>query len=310
MDRRLRSHCLPYCSALSALTFLACIPGGTTTGASTSDSSTTGVEVDRGPAELTPDGDANGLWWDDTELALYVADDNNNRILRWRDGDGFSVVATLPMVDPSGAGLGQLVRLADGTLVVSRFGGGTVGGIVLVAPGGSTSEIPALDPERRRIGLAVGPDARLFEAWYLRIGMERIGGVSEVAIAGGEVDLVDGLGKPIGVLVVDDALVISDGDLGQILRAPLDDPDAIEVIASAADVDLLTLGPSGSLFTGVTGGQLLQVSAGGTTSIFQSGFDEVRGVAYDGAHRRLFVADHDQDESDGVHHVLHIFPVD
>ncbi|MEZ4449290.1 MAG: hypothetical protein R3B09_07400 [Nannocystaceae bacterium] len=290
---------------VAAAALLACAPAGPA--ASTEASA---GEVDRGPTVLHYEGDANGLWWDDAEQALYLADDNNNRILRWSDADGFSALATLPEVDPSGAGLGQLVRLDDGAFAVARFGDGTFGGIVVVDAGGATTEVPDLDPERRRIGLAVGPDGRLFEAWYLRIGMERIGGVSEVHREGGEVDLVTGLGKPVGVLVVDDALVISDSDLGQLLRAPLADPSALEVIASADEVDLLALGPAGAYFTGGAGGQLLEVAADGSTSIFHAGFDEVRGVAYDGTHGRLFVADHDQDEADGVRHLLHVLPVE
>ena len=72
----------------------------------------------------------------------------------------------------------------------------------------------------------------------------------------------------------------------------------------------MTAGPNGSLFTGGTTGEVLQIAADGTVTTFASGFQEVRGTAYDAVNKRLFIADHDPDESDGITHKLRILPVD
>ena len=41
--------------------------------------------------------------------------------------------------------------------------------------------------------------------------------------------------------------------------------------------------------------------------IIVTGLQEVRGVAWDGDTRRLFVAEHDPDESDGITHLVRIY---
>jgi hypothetical protein len=43
--------------------------------------------------------------------------------------------------------------------------------------------------------------------------------------------------------------------------------------------------------------------------LVMSGFQQVRGLAYDTTNRRLFVVTHDPNEADGVTHLLHILPV-
>lgn len=267
--------------------------------------------VERGPQIIEVDGDPNGLWWDDAEQVLYVADDNGNRILSWTDSDGFSLYRELPSAAPEGAGLGQLIRTDDGTIVVTRFGYGTAGDVVFIPSSGKAKIVPDLDVERRRIGLTVAKDGTLFDSWFVRLSTgDRVGAVGELSLDGDEPEVITGLQKPVGVLAMGSSLFVSDQDLGQILKAPQADPGSYKVLATVEQPDLLAAGPDGSLFTGSAGGSVYQITKSGTASVFQSGFQQVRGVAYDPSNRRLFVADHDPDESDGVDHVLHILPVE
>ena len=108
----------------------------------------------RGPTILSLDGDANGLWWDDREHILYVADDNNNRILRWTDADGFALLANLPSDSTQRSGFGQLVKMQDGTIVVTRFGAGEIGDVAYITPNANVKVVENLNVERR-IGLCV-----------------------------------------------------------------------------------------------------------------------------------------------------------
>lgn len=269
------------------------------------------VEVERGPKVFPIEGDPNGLWWDDSTQTLYLADENGNRILKWSDADGFALVKELPTASPEGAGLGQLVLVANGTLVVTRLGYGTTGDAVSVSSWGDAQVVPGLDPMRRRIGLTVAKDGKMFDSWFVHLATgAHVGAVGELSLIGTEPEVITGLKKPVGVLAVGEDLFVSDQDLGQILKAPRSNPSAYTVFATVAAPDLLAEGPDGSIFTGSTGGNLYLITASGAASVFASGFQEVRGLAYDSAHRRLFVADHDSNESDGVSHVLHILPVD
>ncbi|MBL8949435.1 MAG: hypothetical protein JNK82_01570 [Myxococcaceae bacterium] len=54
---------------------------------------------------------------------------------------------------------------------------------------------------------------------------------------------------------------------------------------------------------------MLQFTMAGTQSVFQGGFQQVRGVAWDEANRRVFAVDHDGDTSNGTTHFLQIIPV-
>ncbi len=267
--------------------------------------------IDRGPTILNIEGDPNGLWWDDASQTLYVADDSGNRLLRWTDDDGFSLVENLTAAPEEGAGLGQLVRTNDGTLVVTRFGHGTAGAVVFVPPAGGAQDVPSLAVERRRIGLTIASDGQLYDSWFVRQASgERVGAVGSLALTGTESEVITGLKKAVGVLAVGENLFVSDQDLGQILQAPLSNPSAYTVLAAVPSPDLLAAGPNGSLFTGSEGGNLYRIEANGTASVFHAGFDTVRGVAYDPTNGRVFVVNHVGHEAEGVTHTIHILPVD
>lgn len=268
------------------------------------------VSVDRGPTRIDLDADPNGLFWDAADGTLYIADDNNNRILRWTEEDGIALAAELPAAPPDGPGLGQVVRTADGTLVVPRFGFGTSGAVVFVRPDGTSGEVPNLDPLRRRIGLAIGPDGTLYDTFFVSINGMKNGSVARLDLAGTEAEVITGLQKPVGVVAVGADLIVSDQDRDLVVRAPVASPADLVAVAQLPAPDLLCEGPDGTFFTGGKDGSVRQIQGGGQFSELAGGFQEVRGVAYDAANRRLFIADHDGTEADGVTHAVHILPVD
>jgi sugar lactone lactonase YvrE len=250
------------------------------------------------------DGDPNGLFWDEKSQALLVADAAGNRILKWTEAGGIVPFVALPTAEP-GAGLGQIAQSADGTLLVTRFGKGSAGGVIRVSPSGSADLVPELATDRRRLGLTVSADGRIFESWFKRgAEHERTGAVSELDLGGGETDLVTGLAKPVGVLAYGDTLFISDQEQGKILQAPLAEPANTTVLASLLQPDLLAAGPDGSLFAGSRSGGVHRIEHTGAVSVALPSKQQVRGVAYDPEKRRLFASEHDADDKDGVHNAL------
>jgi hypothetical protein len=268
------------------------------------------IRVERGPRVLELDGDPNGLWWDANSETLLVTDDRGNRILEWSDSRGFGTREQLPEAPPAGAGLGQLVLIDGGDLVVTRFGFGTEGGVSIVPLQGDVRNVPGLDAARRRIGLTRATDGTLYDAWFVQLDSgERVGAVGQLSLDGTEPEVMTGLTSPVGVLAVGDRLFVSDQDTGQILVAPRMDPRAVTVFATVEEPDLLAEGPADSMFAGSAMGSVYRIDSAGVASEFQSGLRQVRGVAYDPAGQRLFVAEHDPAEADVAQHALHILPV-
>ncbi len=267
--------------------------------------------VERGPKRLEIDGDSNGLWWDSASKKLFVADDNNNRILTWTDGSGFTLYADLPVIGEGGAGLGQLVLTEKGEVVVTRFGHGKSGDVAYVDANKKAHALDKLEKERRRIGLTIDKDGNLYDSWFVRLSSgERIGAVGKLTLDGTETIVIDGLKKPVAVVAMGDELFVSDQELGQVLRAPIAKPQEYTVLAKLEKPDHMTVGPNGTLFSGSADGNVYRIGLDGQVSLFKSGFLAVRGVAYDADNKRLFVAEHDIDESDGIKHAVHILPVD
>jgi DNA-binding beta-propeller fold protein YncE len=279
-----------------------------TTEPSASPNGDTGAR--RGPTSIPVDGDPNGLFWDETAAVLYVADAKNNRVLKWTDAAGFSTAAELPPAPPEGGGLGQVVKLPDGKLVVTRFGHGKAGDVVYANPDGTSGTVPKLDPLRRRIGLAATSDGTLYEAFFFSKDGVKSGGIARIDLTGTEAEVIGGLKKPVGVLALGGELVVSDQVAGTILRVPVASPDKQAVVAKVPEPDLLCAGPEGTFFTGGKAGSVRQVMGSGEVKELSGGFQDVRGVAYDGKNKRLFVADHDRNETDGIAHLLRILPVD
>ena len=206
--------------------------------------------------------------------------------------------------------LGQVVKLPDGKLVVTRFGHGKAGDVVYANPDGTSGTVPKLDPLRSRIGLAATSDGTLYEAFFFSKDGVKSGGIARIDLTGTEAEVIGGLKKPVGVLALGGELVVSDQVAGTILRAPVGSPDKQVVVAKVPEPDLLCAGPEGTFFTGGKTGSVRQVLGSGEVKELSGGFQDVRGVAYDGQKKRLFVADHDRNEADGITHHLRILPVD
>lgn len=250
------------------------------------------------------DGDPNGLYWDAQSQALLIADTKGGRILKWTEAGGVVPFVVLPDT-AKGGGLGQLVRSAEGDVLVTLLGTSSTGGVARITPSGEVSVVPELAPERRRIGLTVAPDGRVFDTWFTRNEQhEGDGGVSELDVDGGETDLVAGLKKPVGVLALGDTLFVSDQKQNQILQAPLADPAKLTPLAGVEQPDLLAAGPDGAIFVGSRKGGVQRIERSGTVSPALPSAQQVRGVAYDPDKRRLFAAEHDGDAKDGVTNAL------
>jgi hypothetical protein len=268
------------------------------------------IRVERGPLVLELDGDPNGLWWDANSETLLVTDDREGRILEWSDARGFGTRERLPERSPDGAGLGQLVQVKGGDILVTRHGFGASGGVAVVPRQGEVRQVPGLDVTRRRSGLTQATDGTLYDAWFVPLESgEPAGAVGMLSLDGDEPEVMTGLRKPVGVLAVGERLFVSDQDADQILTAPRADPASASVFASVEGPALLAEGPAGSIVAGSTGGSVYRIDGDGFVSELQAGLMQVRGVAYDPAGQRLFVAEHDPSEPEVARHALHILPV-
>ncbi len=109
----------------------------------------------------TGNGDPDAIYWDDAKKTLFIADNNNNQIWTWTDASGFTKLAQVPdnaaATDAGQTKLNGITELADGTLVVTRFGYGTFGAIYTISPDGGTATVPGVDPSRKRIEVTVDP---------------------------------------------------------------------------------------------------------------------------------------------------------
>lgn len=248
--------------------------------------------VPRGPLSITLDGDANGIFWDKTTKSLFLADDDNNRVLVYKDGVGISKYADLPAASASGPGLGQLVKSADGSIVVTRFGFGAEGDVVVIDSKKRATVVPNLDKTRRRIGLAVAPNGDLYNTYFVKTGSGDVGVIAKLTLDGTETTVADGLKKPIGVIATATDLLFSDQQANALYRASIGAPSEYTHFADLPDADLITLGSKGSIFAAAADGTVRQVDASGNVSSFATGFAAVRGVAYDDANRRLFLVNH------------------
>jgi sugar lactone lactonase YvrE len=247
-------------------------------------------------------GDANGLYWDASEHALYATDSAHDTLVKWTDETGFTTIAQLP--PSSNVELGGIARLADGTFAITSFGFGSDGGVIVVAPDHSATAVPNLDKARRRIGITRASDGTLYDAYFVVNGHEHTGGVAKLDLKTGETDVVtQGLGKAVGVAATAAGMFVSDQEASTIFA--IDNGTLKPLATKLPSVDLLTALPDGSLVTGGRTGVVTRIAPDGTQSQIASGFEQVRGTAYDAAGHRLFVVEH----SKSGHHILHVLPL-
>ncbi|MEO6574583.1 MAG: hypothetical protein ABIP89_12140, partial [Polyangiaceae bacterium] len=272
------------------------------------------------------------------DSALYVADSLNNKIVKWTDKSGFSTTWDLPYPGDGGPTLGQVIRLLDGTLLVTNFGYGSAGTIFIVDPSGDAGSLGALAVNKRRIGLTMLADGTLVDSYFQKVDGGQKGALAKISLTvdgGKETDFATGFSKPAGVVYNERNIYVTDQNFGIVLKSGLDggnylapdasipDPDAgdagdagdaavpdsglnITVFANIAAPDLIAQGPDGTLFTGNSTGTVFQIDRAGVATPIITGLLAVRGVAYDGAHKRLFVAEHDPA---GVANGIRIYPI-
>jgi sugar lactone lactonase YvrE len=248
-------------------------------------------------------GDANGIYWDASDHTLYLTDVTHDALIAWTDANGFATIAELPPA--SKVELGGLTRLADGTFVIASFGFGSDGAVLAVGPDHHATAIAGLDKARRRIGITRAPDGTLYDAYFVVDGHQHTGGVAKLDLATGESDVVtQGLAKAVGVAATAAGVFVSDQESNTIYAI---DKGALKPLASGLpSVDLLTALPDGSLVTGGKTGAVVRIAPDGTHSEIASGFEQVRGTAYDPAGHRLFVVEHGKA---GANHTLHVLPL-
>jgi hypothetical protein len=241
---------------------------------------------------ITLSGGANALWWDAASATLYLTDSNASSLLTWTDADGLQVAGTLP-ADAVGVSPGGIVRRGDGTLLIASFGFGTHGGILAVT-GGTANSLTGLDPVRRRVGLALGAEGAIYSAYFVGgRGKPPAGGVASVTIAGTaatETEIASGFHKVVGLVATPSALFVSDQTNRTIYKIEVPGY-AVSTLASPPAVDLLAMLPDGDLLTG-GGPTISRITQTGQVTALLGGFEQVRGLAYDGAGKRLFVIDH------------------
>jgi len=248
----------------------------------------------------------NGLYYRVDDRRLYIADDDNNRVLA-RDEDGaIEVFAEIPNPsnDPGADGLGDLDFAADGALYVPRFGFGMpgLGAIFRVAPGGGPEAIAGVNDEWRRVGLD-HDDARglLWVATYSRDADDVYTGwiASVDPVAGVETMLLGGLSKPVGIAVLGDTLFVGDQAQRQLFKVDLkaatpaltlvsDEFESLDLMETTRDGALLVL----SYDTANSTGYVHRVTAEGAITTVAQGDWEPRGIAFDGV-SRIFVSARD-----------------
>lgn len=258
-------------------------------------------------------GGANALWWDAASATLYLTDSNAASLVAWTDKGGLARVATVP-AGTAGVSLGGLVRRADGSTVVANFGFGKQGGLFVIAPDKTVTALSGLDPQRRRVGLAES-GGTIYSAYFVGDRDKKpTGGVATVAITGPaavETELAGestsaGFGKIVGVAASATTVYVSDQSQKAIFAINVAD-HAVRKLADVPGADLLVLLPDGDLLTG-SGATISRITPAGQVSpLATTTFEQVRGLAYDAAGKRLFVIEHSL--TPGSPDKLHIVPL-
>jgi hypothetical protein len=259
-------------------------------------------------------GGANSVLWDPGVATLYLTDNNSNTLLKYTDENGVKTVGTFPPAS-AGVSLGDLVK-RDNRILTANFGFGTQGTIFAITPTGEAVAMTGLDPARRRIGLAQDANGVVYTAYFVGGGMMmQTGGVSSVEITGDEAIETEraggstsaGFKKLVGIVATPTAVYVSDQTQKRIFK--IDVPSyMVTPLAAVPSADLLAVMPNGDLLTG--GGAAINriTPSGAVTAILEGEFEQVRGMAYDPALRRLFVIDHSA--TPGTPDKLQIRPLD
>jgi hypothetical protein len=246
------------------------------------------TETDRYHHILLSDADPNGLAWDGDRHTLYVADDAHARVLVIVNG----VVLSSRDLASAGGGAGGLAQLGDGSIASARYGTHDDSGIVRLLSDEAVRPVTGLDPARHRLGLASYGD--LYVAWFAGPHDEWSGGVARVdTFAGTETDVLTGLGKAVGVAVLEDVLVASDQNHDSLVGCHLPDCTDRSLLATIPSPDLMTASEH-ELFVSSGDGNVYAVTLTGEVRTVASDLGGLpRGLAWDPESEHLFVAVHD-----------------
>jgi hypothetical protein len=291
---------------------------------STGDAGDAASDAADGGGEITLQFDPSGIgspdaiYWDNTKKILYIVDDENNQVWTWTDAAGFVKYATVPdnpaLDDAGRTKLNGVTELADGTLVVTRFGYGTGGAIYTIpADGGAPTTVPNVDGGGRRIEVTSDPTTGvIYSDSFMNGAGGQAGEIETVNLDSGITVYASGFAKTVGLLVQNGAVLVADQTNNVIVAVPTDptqiaasgktltDGGAFPVYANVIGPDQLSAGPNGTIYTdeflsNYEGGspQVRQIFAdGGVVIPFPTAqFTSLSDVAYDPSGSRLFVAD-------------------
>ncbi|MEO7109014.1 MAG: hypothetical protein ABI183_01140 [Polyangiaceae bacterium] len=284
-----------------------------------------GSTVDRGPTVIPFSGDPAGLFWEyGTNGGLYVADQANSKIIKWTDAAGFGISWTLPAPQNSGSTLGQVVRALDGTMFVPRAGTGadnTVLWITNLGDAGDLALMPdaSLDPSFTRSGFTLLPDNTTIDTRFADSDSGNVGTVDTLKSPPSESKLVSGLSKPLAVVYNESRLYIADQDLNVVIAIAQTGGSFVSdagdgggdggghgrVFVAIDQPNFACAGADGDLYVTSLNGSVYRVSSAGVATTIATGLHELRGVAFDGATHRIFVAEHGASVNQ-----IRIYPID
>jgi DNA-binding beta-propeller fold protein YncE len=284
------------CLTMAMLLTAACASGGGSAGTPVT------------PQKIAFSGTPNGIAIRDSDGAVFVTDDKTNGIVMTENiadaSPDFALFSRIPAAEGERTSLSQIDFAPNGHLMVERFGFGTSSAVFDIAPSRQAALASDTNPSRRRLGIEVLDGGTFLSSWFTKEGnAPATGGVSVItrgATPGSvtERDIVTGLGKPVGVVVVGDTLFISDQALNRIFKVDLQMARAANAPVQATDVfatvespDLLAASSDGTLYTKCGAHAICSFSKRGRATVLASDFDEPRGIAVDGARKRLVAVD-------------------
>ncbi|MFM0391629.1 hypothetical protein [Paraburkholderia phytofirmans] len=263
-----------------------------------------GDEVTATPQKNAVNASPNGIAVRAADGAVFITDDQTNSVLSSPDGRSFAHYASVPVVAGQSNSLSQLSFADASTLMIERFGFGTASAVFSITGVNAIAALSGPDPARRRLGLISIGSNRLLSTWFVKIGSNPLqGGLSLItydpaAHTAVERDLLNGLGKPVGIAVSGDSVYVSDQANNDIVKASLSallggsQPVAPSgVFVQINSPDLMAVDASGKLYTKCNATGLCRIAPDGTISVLANDFQDARGVAVDTPRSKLYAID-------------------
>ncbi len=144
----------------------------------------------------------------------------------------YATVRDNPVLDDAGhTKLNGVTELADGTLVITRFGYGTAGALYTVpSDGGAPTTVPNVDGGGRRIEVTSDPSTGvIYSDSFMNGAGGQAGEIETVDLTTGLTVYASGFAKTVGLLVQNGAVLVADQTNNVILAVPT---DATQIAAS------------------------------------------------------------------------------